>query len=176
MIIIPGRKKNLSRRYYANLLDYFIFLVVAGVYIYLAGEQDNSGTYRVQGFKAFLVPVGWLIYFPLMECLYGRTIGKKAFHLCVVNLKGKLPTMGQAFLRRMLDMVEIPFFGTPALLAINYSDKNQRMGDIVAGTTVVRTDAVCRHCGAELELAPIEVIRNSFTCPGCLQENFNQSA
>lgn len=171
MIIIPGKKKNLAPRYYANLIDYLIFLICTVLYIYLAGDGDEFGNYRVTGFKALLIPVVWFIYFPVCEGTIGQTLGKKAFHLYVVDTTGQPPQLFQALLRRLLDMFEIVFLGIPALLAINYSEKNQRIGDMMAGTTVIRIDAVCRHCGTELELTPKEVIRDTFTCPNCSQVN-----
>ena len=171
MIIIAGKKKNLAQRYYANLIDYLIILSCAAIYIYLAGDGDEFGTYRVTGFKALLIPVVWFIYFPVCEGTIGQTVGKKAFHLYVVDTTGQPPHIFQALMRRVLDIFEIIFLGIPALLTINYSEKNQRIGDMMAGTTVIRTDAVCRHCGTELEVTPKEVIRDTFTCPNCSQTN-----
>jgi uncharacterized RDD family membrane protein YckC len=171
MIIIAGKKKNLAQRYYANLIDYLIIMICIIIYIYLAGDVDEFGTYRVTGFKALLIPIIWLIYFPVCEGTTGQTIGKKAFHLYVVDTTGEPLSIFQALLRRILDIFEIMFLGIPALLTINHSEKNQRIGDMMAGTTVIRTDAVCRHCGTELELTPREVIRDTFTCPKCNQTN-----
>lgn len=171
MIIIVGKKKNLAQRYYANLIDYMIILICTTLYIFLAGEGNEFGTYRVSGFKALLIPVAWFVYFPVCEGAMGQTLGKKAFHLYVVDTSGKPPSIFQAFLRRMLDIFEIMLLGIPALLMINHSEKNQRIGDMIAGTTVVRTDAVCRHCGTELELTPREIMLDTFTCPDCNQTN-----
>jgi uncharacterized RDD family membrane protein YckC len=171
MVIIAGKKKNLAQRYYANVIDYLIILICTSLYIYLVGEVDEFGTYRVTGFKALLIPIAWFIYFPVCEGTIGQTLGKKAFHLHVVDTTGHTPHLFQALLRRVLDIFEIMSLGIPALLAINYSEKNQRIGDMMAGTTVIRTDVVCRHCGAELELTPKEVIRDTFSCPNCSQTN-----
>jgi uncharacterized RDD family membrane protein YckC len=171
MIIIAGKNKNLARRYYANFFDYLIIFILTFVYIYLVGDLDEFGTYRVTGFKTLAIPFIWFLYFPVFESIAGQTIGKKAFHLYIVDFKGEPPTIVQAFLRRFLDIFEIMFLGIPAMLAINQSGKNQRIGDMIAGTTVVRTDAICRHCGTELELTPKEVIRDVFTCPNCNEIN-----
>lgn len=171
MIIVSGKKKNLAKRYFANLFDYTIILTTTAIYIYLAGEGDQYGTYRVSGFKALLIPFAWFIYFPLCESVIGQTMGKKAFHLHVVDIDGKRPSLSQALLRRVSDPLEIIFFGVPALLTINHSQKGQRIGDMMAGTTVIRTDAACRHCATELELTSREAISGTFVCPGCNQTN-----
>ena len=167
MVIIPGRKKSLSRRFYANFFDYFILFALYALYIFLAGTRDDEGTYRVAGLKAFVLPLIWILYFPVAEAISGQTIGKKIFNLHIVDLGGNAPTIVQTFLRRLLDIFEMTFLGLPAILSINYSPKNQRIGDMMAGTTVVQTEAVCRFCGLTLELTPGEVIRDSFQCPGC---------
>ncbi len=171
MIIIAGKKKNLSSRYFANVFDYLIILVIDGLYIFIMGDQDEFGTYRVTGLRALALPFVWFLYFPLCESIFGLTIGKRAFHLYVVDEKGELPTIVQSFLRRVLDLFELMFFGIPAIVAINHSEKNQRLGDMIAGTTVLRTDAVCRFCGEELELTPKEVTFDTFKCPNCNETN-----
>jgi uncharacterized RDD family membrane protein YckC len=170
MIIRVGNNKNLSKRYFANFFDYIILTVVFAICVILFGETQES-VYYLRGSKALIIPFIWFLYFPLCECALGQTIGKKAFNLYVVDLKGETPTIVQAFLRRMLDPVEIILLGVPGMLAINHSKKNQRIGDMIAGTTVVATAAVCRFCNVELELMPKEVINDVFRCPKCNEVN-----
>ena len=171
MLVIAGKKKNLPQRCFAGVLDYLIIFIFTIFYIYLVGDGDQFGTYRVTGIKALLIPLIWFLYFPTCEALIGQTIGKKAFNLHVVDLQGEQPSIFQSFFRRIFDIVEIAFFGMPAILTINHSKKNQRIGDMIVGTTVIRTDAICRHCDSELELSPREVIRDAFICPACKQPN-----
>jgi uncharacterized RDD family membrane protein YckC len=171
MIIIPGKRKNLSRRYYANVLDYAFLFILIGIYIFAAGDKDESGTYRVVGFKALVMPFIWFLYFPVCESIFGQTIGKKAFNLYVIDSRGETPTIIETTIRRILDPVEMIFFGIAALLMINNSKKNQRAGDMMAGTIVITREAVCRFCGAELELSSKEVIKDVFICPTCSQVN-----
>jgi len=171
MIIIAGKKKNLSSRYFANVFDYLIVLALDGLYIFIMGDLDEFGSYKVTGLKALALPLVWFLYFPTCESLFGQTIGKRAFHLYIVDVKGGSPTIVQTFLRRILDLFELMFFGIPAILVINHSEKNQRLGDMIAGTIVLTTDAVCRFCGTDLELSPGEIMRDSFTCPNCNEAN-----
>jgi uncharacterized RDD family membrane protein YckC len=171
MIIISGRGKNLSKRFFANFFDYTIFFFLFFVYIFLVGDQDNEGTYRVTGLKAFVIPIIWLIYFPLVESVTGQTIGKRAFSLQIVDLRGETPSVAHCFLRRMTDIFELSFLGVPGILMINHSQKNQRFGDMIAGTTVIRTEAICRFCNIHLELTPKEVLDDTFLCPSCNEQN-----
>jgi len=171
MIIIAGSRKNLFSRYMANVFDYLIIFVLDAGYIFIVGDQDEFGTYKVTGLKALELPLVWFLYFPTCESIFGQTIGKRAFHLHVVDEKGESPTIIHSFLRRVMDPIELMFIGIPAILTINHSEKNQRIGDMIAGTTVLRTDAVCRFCGTELELTPKEATRDSFRCPNCNEAN-----
>jgi uncharacterized RDD family membrane protein YckC len=171
MIFIAAERKNLSKRYFANVVDYVIILILTGAYIFIFGQQDEVGTYHVRGVKALVIPLIWFTYFPVCESSFGQTLGKKAFRLHVVDLEGEKPSIVHAFLRRMLDIFELMLFGVPALLVINHSQKNQRIGDMIAGTSIVTTDAVCNYCSVELELSTREVLRETFTCPNCQQVN-----
>lgn len=119
MILLVRQKKNLAKRYFANVIDYLIFFVLSGVYILFVGEDDGSGTYRVHGLKALAEPLFWFLYFPLCEGTVGQTIGKKAFHLRVVDLQGRTPSLVQGFLRRLFDIFELAFLGLPSLITIN---------------------------------------------------------
>ena len=87
MIFIAAQGKNLAKRYFANVLDYLIFLLLMGTYIFLFGQQEDNGQYHVHGFKALAIPVFWFIYFPFCESTFGQTLGKKAFRLHVVDFK-----------------------------------------------------------------------------------------
>ena len=146
-------------------------MLLEALYIFSAGDENEFGGYHVQGLRAMFMPVLWLLYFPVCESIFGQTIGKKAFDLRLTDLNGNTPSIAHTFLRRVLDFFEIMFFGIPAVLVINHSEKNQRIGDMMASTTVVRTDGVCRFCGAELELTTKEVMNDSFKCPKCNELN-----
>jgi uncharacterized RDD family membrane protein YckC len=136
----------------------------------LFGEKTGT-TMRLSGFKALLVPLIWFFYFPVTESLFGRTLSKRFFDLYVIDNVGRPPTIIQAFLRRLLDPFEIATMGVFGVLTINFSKRNQRIGDLIADTRVITSHAVCRFCGEELELSPKEVAREIFICPICNQTN-----
>ena len=57
----------------------FDLLVVVGLFVALAfraGQAQDDGSVQVSGLPALLVPVFWVCYFPLMEGMFGATIGK----------------------------------------------------------------------------------------------------
>src|ERR1043165_4006773 len=98
MIIIPGSKKSLAKRYYANVIDYFIFFIITFIYIFTLGDVNDHGGYSLTGFRFLIIPATWFIYFPVMEGLTGQSLGKKMFHLYIVDIRGNPPTIVECFL------------------------------------------------------------------------------
>ncbi len=112
----------------------------------------------------FIVASSWLIKFPsseqwvtglvfgglfLLYALYdlicevffnGQSIGKRVMKIKVISLDGARPTIGQYILRWLFRIVDMSVTsGLGALVSVAASEKKQRIGDMVAGTTVVRT-------------------------------------
>ncbi|MEM6735980.1 MAG: RDD family protein [Bacteroidota bacterium] len=94
---------------------------------------------------------GWmitLIYIPLMFYTFafeyfgnGQTLGKKAMNIKVVKLDGSTPTIGGYLLRwlfRIVDLWLYPVAFAPAVITIIATKHGQRIGDVVAGTTVIK--------------------------------------
>lgn len=107
--------------------------VIAGLTGFLSNQL--SGVVMILGY--FLISIG---YFLACEWLWrGQTVGKRMFNLRVVDAKGLRLQNDQIILRNLLRFVDsLPFVyflgGTVSLL----SRQSQRLGDIAAGTVVVR--------------------------------------
>lgn len=85
----------------------------------------------------FLVLVGYPIAF---ESLWnGRTPGKASLGLRVVTVEGGPIRFRHAAIRGMFALVEIwATAGSVALISVVLTHRNQRVGDLVAGTVVLR--------------------------------------
>lgn len=85
----------------------------------------------------FLVLVGYPVAF---ESLWnGRTPGKAALGLRVVTVEGGPIRFRHAAIRGMFALVEIwATAGSVALISVVLTRRNQRVGDLVAGTVVLR--------------------------------------
>jgi uncharacterized RDD family membrane protein YckC len=171
MINLTVSRKNVTRRYSSNLIDYSIFFALTAAYVYAFGAPNDQGGYSVTGLKTLAEPLAWTLYFPMCESLWGQTLGKKVFDLHVVDLRGETPGFGSAFLRRILDIFELMTAGLLSIITISRSEKHQRVGDMLAGTVVVTSSSICRFCLADVQLTPKEVIRDTFICPSCQQPN-----
>jgi hypothetical protein len=73
----------------------------------------------------------------------GRTPGKRALGLRVVLADGGAVGLRASAVRNLLRLVEgLPLSYLPAILAILLTRDNQRLGDLAAGTVVMRETAV----------------------------------
>jgi hypothetical protein len=71
----------------------------------------------------------------------GQSIGKKVMKIKVISLDGGRPSVGQYMLRWLFRIVDFTLTsGLCALISAAVSEKNQRVGDMVAGTTLIKTN------------------------------------
>jgi uncharacterized RDD family membrane protein YckC len=84
----------------------------------------------------FLSGWGWDVAWETLG--RGQTPGKRALGLRVVRSDGAPVGLAEALARNLLRAVEVPLGYAPAVLAVALGPKRQRLGDLVAGTLVVR--------------------------------------
>jgi uncharacterized RDD family membrane protein YckC len=92
-----------------------------------------------------IAAVGYLAYFLIQEGLWHTTLGKTAFGLVLVRLDDRPVGWGAAGWRTALRIVEVnPLLvgAIPAVLTAIRSKRKQRLGDMLAGTVVVRRRAL----------------------------------
>lgn len=80
-----------------------------------------------------------ILYYIILEGTVGQTVGKMLLGIQVVREgTGQAPGMGAATIRTLLRIIDGFFFYLVALIVVLVSGKNQRLGDMVANTLVVR--------------------------------------
>ena len=67
----------------------------------------------------------------------GQTVGKKALSIKVVKLDGSVPSFGAYFLRWLMEPIDFFIVGLGVVFII-LTKNGQRVGDLLAGTTVVK--------------------------------------
>lgn len=91
---------------------------------------------------AFVVwVVAGLAYHPACETRFGRSLGKRALGLTVVEADGDPPSRGavlRRWLARPVDFLPVGFLA--GLLSMTVDDDDRRLGDRWAGTLVVRAE------------------------------------
>ena len=128
-------------RFVAVLIDTIVLFVLIMVIGLLAGgwySTTENGAHQVGvnagGWWTLLVLLGYYIG---SEALTGKTIGKHAVGLRVVDQSGAAIGLGQAIGRNLLRPVDAFFVYFVAAIAVWTSPKAQRIGDRAAGTVVV---------------------------------------
>jgi uncharacterized RDD family membrane protein YckC len=120
-------------RIFAFILDNLLATVAA----FLAVAALKSDSPYLAGGTLCLTYFG---YFFISEALWSRTPGKYFQRLVVVDPSGGRCGWRRALVRTLLRVVEanpLLLGGLPAGVAILASERNQRIGDLVAGTLVV---------------------------------------
>ena len=125
-------------RMVAYLIDFLIYVAYYIIIFLVMQNANRSGGYYYQ--LAAFIPI--LFYQLLCEVfMNGQSIGKRVKNIRVISLDGNQPHIGQYLIRwifRILDSMMST--GLVAILTIALSAKGQRVGDMLAGTTVVRTN------------------------------------
>lgn len=139
-VLLEYEPASVGERILAAMLDYLVIfgwlLLVLGI---PARLQIAPGR-----FYLILVMAPVLFYDLLSEWLMnGRSVGKIALGIRVVMLDGSQPGIGAYLLRWVLRIIESVGFlgGIVAIITVAANGKGQRLGDIAAGTTVVKLSA-----------------------------------
>ncbi len=133
---------GLGSRSIAQLVDFLIVGVIAFIVnvavlaaISPSDAQDSVvATLAAAGITLF-VYVG---YFTLCEVSTGgRTPGKSAGQLRVLDISGAAPTAGQLLLRNVARIIDV--LGGVGVVVMFWNGQSRRIGDLLAGTVVVHT-------------------------------------
>lgn len=136
---------SLPDRMLASLTDYGIKIsygiFVLTVFFYWLGLGS-----RLQAMDQWsATAVSLLFYSPVMvyslvleSLLDGQTIGKRLLKIRVVKIDGYQATFGDYLIRWILRIVDFTMMtGAVATVSVAMSQKNQRLGDMAAGTAVI---------------------------------------
>jgi len=135
---------SVGDRIFAQLLDILVmiaYLVVVGFFLDITGLTTTIEAMD----KWSVMGIYGIIYSPIMfytlvqESLWeGQTIGKRIMKTKVIKLDGYQAGFGDYLVRWLFRLVEV-FIGNGiiGLIAIIASQKNQRLGDMAAGTAVI---------------------------------------
>jgi uncharacterized RDD family membrane protein YckC len=103
-----------------------------------------------------IAAAGYLAYFLIQEAVWRTTLGKRAFGLVVARLDGQSVGWREAGWRTVLRILEVNpllFGAIPGGLAVTWSKRKQRLGDMLAGTVVVRRKALTGRDTARAQAA-----------------------
>jgi uncharacterized RDD family membrane protein YckC len=140
-VAIEYELAGLLERILAFLLDSLIvgayIWIVSWLWLFMGGADEKMLFFLV---VFFLFPV-FIAYHLICEAMWnGQSIGKKALGIKVIKCNGQQMDMGDYGKRWMFRLIDILLSGgTVAMLTIMSNDYNQRLGDIVGDTCVIKT-------------------------------------
>jgi uncharacterized RDD family membrane protein YckC len=147
---------NIGSRFIAGAID---LTIQATVIVALALILDPAGGAGVAIFTSAMFGIIFF-YDVLFEVLgRGKTPGKRWTGLRVVRSGGRPINLVRSAIRNVLRIIDVlPAFYAVGMTAIFVTERNQRVGDLVAGTLVVRDRlGGRREAVASAALEPIEL-------------------
>ncbi len=132
-VAIDFEVAGIGDRVIATIIDYSILVSYLFLVFLITGLTASRAVLMLG-----LIP--YMTYFLLCEVfMNGQSLGKRVRNLKVVRLGGGHPSLGAYLLRWLLRFIDIDLSsGLIGLVAILVNSNGQRLGDMAAGTTVVR--------------------------------------
>lgn len=138
-VCINQTPASIGDRILAFCLDYFFLL------IYLISISYTLIALRIPSYSTLFFFLVVLCYLPalcyslLCEVFNnGQSLGKRLLNMRVVKADGSTPSLGSYLLRWLLFAIDLPLTGGLGVLVILLNKNNQRLGDLAAGTIVIK--------------------------------------
>lgn len=149
-------------RILAALIDGLIVGAYYFIVIFIFSSMSGFGL-RGSGSIVFII----ILMLPLMFYnlafeiwMNGQTLGKKALNIRVMSMKGGSPSISQYFIRWLLRLIDIYIgSGLVAFISVVASEKSQRLGDLAAGTIVVKTNV---KIGVDTSIEQLQMVTTSY--------------
>jgi uncharacterized RDD family membrane protein YckC len=135
---------GLGERIVARLIDLAIFFLIYILGLFVSGLTNWFAGGSVGIIIVIIVYAVLFVFYDLIFEIFmnGQSIGKRIMKIKVISLDGGQPRVGQYFMRWLFRIIDF-LIGWPGLIALIVaaeSEKTQRIGDIVAGTILIRTE------------------------------------
>ena len=129
--------QGIGIRLVSLVIDSIIFGLIFGALGNILGAGGMQGD-MFPWYWGVLYFAIYIAYFTLLEGSKGQTVGKMITKIKVVREDGSPIDMSQAFTRNILRIIDGLFAYLIGAILIWRSDKQQRLGDSVARTVVVK--------------------------------------
>jgi len=127
---------SIGDRIVAYLMDWIILILYSVAVIALLVRIEL----QIEWLWLLVLVFPWMFYGVLFEIfMNGQTPGKRVMKIQVVKMDGTPATIGAYVLRWIFAFIDLYMLsGAIAIIVIAMGGKGQRLGDMVAGTTVVK--------------------------------------
>lgn len=138
-VIIAYEPASLLHRAGAVLIDGVIQILYV-VAIVFGGSELNFEVFDNPFFLFFILILPVLTYHFFFEAfMNGQTPGKLWLNIRVTNIDGSATSLGSYFLRWLLRPIDMFMGGGLGAFFILFTKNHQRIGDLAAGTIVIKT-------------------------------------
>lgn len=129
---------SVGERLIALVIDYFTITVYVITVFTLLNDLRLSGDTEF-ALSMFVVILPAIFYAFLCESFnHGQSFGKQVMNIRVVKLDGSTPGVSAYLLRWLLFPIDFILSGGIGLLSVLLTKHSQRLGDLAAGTMVVK--------------------------------------
>ena len=145
---------GIGTRFVAALIDYLIIMTalllltcaMSFLRIGAIGAGGEAGTYLVLAITVLIFFIIFWGYFVIFETLWsGQTPGKRLGRLRVIRRDGQPVHVGEVMIRNLVRIVDfLPGFYGIGLVVMFIDKEARRLGDMAAGTIVVREGDMTR--------------------------------
>jgi uncharacterized RDD family membrane protein YckC len=154
-------------RFMAYVIDSILLVIVLGV-VNLAlfagfGSKSHSDQIIEAGLSLLSFVLVFVGYFVICEMLWsGRSVGKRAAGIRVISATGAAEGFWSILLRNIARLIDfLPTFYIVGTISILASANNQRIGDMLANTIVIRE----RHAADRVQAISTSAAQQSWTTP-----------
>lgn len=135
-------------RMLSTLLDSIFMLVYVIVVLFIIGFTSGLRN-MIEDYNYLSITLLIIAFLPLMlyhflseQFMNGQSFGKKIVGVKVVKIDGTQPGVGSYAIRSLMRIIDVHLInGLIAIISIAVSEKSQRLGDMAAGTTVIKLGA-----------------------------------
>jgi len=134
---------GLGERIAARCIDLAGFAILAIITVVVMGAAQMAMSGSAAMVILFIFIAVFVFYDLVCEItMDGQTFGKKILKIKVISIDGTQPTFGQYIFRWLFRMIDFGFpfgWGVVALVSVAITKNHQRLGDLLAKTTLIKT-------------------------------------
>ena len=148
---------SVGDRIFGQIIDWIVLLSYLLLAIWIGVEANIKSDWYL------IIAVGLVPLFYTLLCEIfnqGQSVGKMLMKTQVVKLDGSRPTLGAFLMRWLLFMIDGPMTSYMGLIVMVLTRNNQRLGDLAAGTIVIKKQ---KYKKIQISLDEYDYLQKNYT-------------